>query len=130
MNKKIKYPNVVLVGRMNVGKSTLFNRLTETEKSIVYDRPGVTRDYLQEVVNWNNKTFELSSEHGEVCISEKSSNNRIDLEITISALGELIVGSRSIYDLIEFENVNINPASVKLIDQLFPKQVNFFRDFF
>jgi hypothetical protein len=42
----------------------------------------------------------------------------------------LLVGSRSIYDLIEFENAEANPDSLKLIDQLFPKQVNFFRDFF
>ena len=59
MNTQIAYPKVLLVGRTNVGKSTLFNRLTQQKLSIVFDREGVTRDYIQEVVNWNDKSFLL-----------------------------------------------------------------------
>lgn len=54
-----KLPQVVLIGRTNVGKSTLFNRLSETVKSITLDRVGVTRDFLQDRVNWNNCCFNL-----------------------------------------------------------------------
>ncbi len=53
----IKHPTVVLVGRTNVGKSTLFNRLVGEKKSIVLEEEGVTRDYLEETVTWDNKNF-------------------------------------------------------------------------
>lgn len=59
MNKSFDYPKVLLVGRTNVGKSTLFNRLTDSRKSIVFEREGVTRDYIHEIVTWNDKTFDL-----------------------------------------------------------------------
>lgn len=53
------FPKILLVGRTNVGKSTLFNRLIQEKKSIVFEREGVTRDYIQETVTWNDKTFDL-----------------------------------------------------------------------
>lgn len=59
MNTQIAYPKVLIVGRTNVGKSTLFNRLTQRKLSIVFEREGVTRDYIEEVVNWNDKSFLL-----------------------------------------------------------------------
>ena len=59
METQIKYPKVLIVGRMNVGKSTLFNRLTEQKRSIVFEYEGVTRDYVQEVVSWDNQSFLL-----------------------------------------------------------------------
>lgn len=52
-------PLVVMVGRMNVGKSTLFNRLASTVKSLVFDYPGTTRDVVRDTVTWNNRSFEL-----------------------------------------------------------------------
>lgn len=57
--KKIKYPKVLLVGRTNVGKSTLFNRIVNQKKSIVFDQDGVTRDYIEEVITWNDRPFGL-----------------------------------------------------------------------
>lgn len=50
---------VAIIGRPNVGKSALFNRLTRTRKAIVGDEPGITRDRLDGVVRWNGKQFEL-----------------------------------------------------------------------
>jgi GTP-binding protein len=50
---------VAIVGRPNVGKSTLFNRLTRTRKALVGDEPGITRDRLFHTVQWENRCFEL-----------------------------------------------------------------------
>ncbi len=59
MDVNTSYPTVLLVGRTNVGKSTLFNRLAEQRKSMVFDREGVTRDYIQETVSWQGRSFNL-----------------------------------------------------------------------
>jgi GTP-binding protein len=55
----MKLPVVVIVGRMNVGKSTLFNRLSVDVKSLTYDYEGVTRDLIKDVVSWQGRSFEL-----------------------------------------------------------------------
>lgn len=55
----MKAPLVAIIGRPNVGKSTLFNRLTGSRKSIVGDEPGITRDRIFGDVDWKSRTFEL-----------------------------------------------------------------------
>src|ERR1044072_2200706 len=52
-------PLVAIIGRPNVGKSTLFNRLTGSRKAIVGDEPGITRDRMFGEVEWKAKVFRL-----------------------------------------------------------------------
>ena len=50
---------VCLIGKPNVGKSSIFNRLIKEKKAIIMDTPGITRDRIYGVVNYNNKRFSL-----------------------------------------------------------------------
>jgi GTPase len=57
MNTKL--PSIVIVGRPNVGKSSLFNRLTGTRRSIVTNEPGITRDRIYGTAQWDGRSFEV-----------------------------------------------------------------------
>ncbi|MDF3076653.1 MAG: ribosome biosis GTPase Der [Sphingobacteriaceae bacterium] len=61
---------VAIVGRPNVGKSTLYNRLTESRKAIVDDMSGVTRDRHYGAAEWINKPFTVIDTGGYVAHSE------------------------------------------------------------
>lgn len=78
-------PLVAIVGRANVGKSTLFNRLTHSKLAIVEDEPGVTRDRLYRDVNWNGKTFTLIDTGGIEVFSEDEilKNVRFQAQVAI-----------------------------------------------
>ena len=67
-----KIPTVILIGRQNVGKSTLFNSLIKNKKAIVDSTPGVTRDFVYGDIKLDNKkiriidTGEISDENNEL----------------------------------------------------------------
>src|SRR5215467_9135184 len=65
-----KSPSVVLVGRPNVGKSTLFNRMTGSRRAIVAPVAGTTRDSLERRVVWQGATFKLFDTGGMYGASE------------------------------------------------------------
>src|SRR5436853_5073907 len=68
---------VAIIGRPNVGKSTLFNRLIGQRQAIVDDISGVTRDRIYGMGEWNGKTFNIVDTGGFV----KNTDDIFELEI-------------------------------------------------
>jgi GTP-binding protein len=75
---------VAIVGRPNVGKSTLFNRLLEQRKAIVDDISGVTRDRQYGVADWNGKTFNVIDTGGFVQGSEDVFEREIAKQVLVA----------------------------------------------
>jgi GTPase len=75
---------VAIVGRPNVGKSTLFNRLLEQRKAIVDDFSGVTRDRQYGICLWNGKTFNVVDTGGFVPASEDVFEKEIRKQVIIA----------------------------------------------
>lgn len=75
---------VAIVGRPNVGKSTLFNRLLEQRKAIVDDTSGVTRDRQYGIADWNGKTFNVIDTGGFVADSEDIFEKEIAKQVMVA----------------------------------------------
>lgn len=75
---------VAIVGRPNVGKSTLFNRMLEQRKAIVDDESGVTRDRQYGMADWNGKTFNVIDTGGFVPASEDIFEREIRKQVKIA----------------------------------------------
>ncbi len=75
---------VAIVGRPNVGKSTLFNRLLEQRKAIVDDESGVTRDRQYGVTDWNGKTYNVIDTGGFVAGGEGAFEKEIAKQVLVA----------------------------------------------
>ncbi len=74
---------VAIIGKPNVGKSTLFNKIINKRKSIVYDTPGVTRDRLYEDAIWTGKKFRVVDTGG-ITIEDEDFKKQIKLQAQIA----------------------------------------------
>ena len=79
----MKLPIVAIVGRPNVGKSTLFNKIAGSRIAIIEDTPGVTRDRLYEEVSYMNKPFYLVDTGG-IDLADEKFNDEIKVQAEIA----------------------------------------------
>ena len=79
----MKLPTVALVGRPNVGKSTLFNKIVGKQISIIEDLPGVTRDRIYQEAEYNRKRFYLIDTGG-IDATKMDFNNEIKMQAEIA----------------------------------------------
>ena len=79
----MKKPVVALVGRPNVGKSTIFNKIVGKKLSIIEDTPGVTRDRIYASVNYYNYKFHLIDTGG-IELGKMDFNNEIKMQASLA----------------------------------------------
>ncbi len=105
-------PTIAIVGRPNVGKSTLFNRLARRRIAIVDDLPGVTRDRLYAEMDHNGMVYHLIDTAGWVpeAVGELVENLRAQLEVALSEAEAIIF-------LLDGRD-GINPADQTIVDRL------------
>ncbi|MEE8330535.1 MAG: GTPase, partial [Acidimicrobiia bacterium] len=87
-----RLPVVAVVGRPNVGKSTLVNRIIGSRAAVVESRPGVTRDRKNYAAEWNGKSFIVVDTGGwEVEGGELSEGIRTQAEVAVTAADLVIL---------------------------------------
>lgn len=116
----MKTPIVVIVGRPNVGKSTLFNRLTGRKSAIVHDISGVTRDRNYGEVEWAGKIFQLIDTGGYVPDSENL------FETAIREQVEIAVTEADVILFVVDARHGINPMDMEIAKMLRTSSKNFF----
>ena len=79
----MQIPTVALVGRPNVGKSTLFNKIVGKKIAIIEDFPGVTRDRIYQTTSYNNKKFHLIDTGG-IDTTKLDFNDEIKMQAEIA----------------------------------------------
>ena len=115
-------PIVALVGRPNVGKSTLFNRLAGERLAVVNDTPGTTRDRLVAEVEWNGVVFDIVDTGGidptNLSRAEPLSLDSADYISNIRGQAEIAVrDADAVLFLVDVEN-GVTPADIEVAEIL------------
>jgi len=119
-------PVVAIVGRPNVGKSTLFNRLAGERLAVVDDRPGTTRDRLVAEAEWGGITFDIVDTGGidptDIRRSEPLSLDSADFIDQIRTQAELAMrDADAILFMVDVES-GVTPADVEVAERLRKQQ--------
>ena len=105
-------PLAAIVGRPNVGKSALFNRMVGQRKSLVEDLPGTTRDRLYGEVTWNGECFRLADTGGLEPEAEEGYPEQIRLQV------EQAVAEANVLIFVVDAKVGITPLDEEVADVL------------
>jgi GTP-binding protein len=105
-------PVVALVGRPNVGKSALFNRLVDSDAAIVSDEAGTTRDRHYSRAQWNGRDFWLVDTGG---ITEDS---RLPMDLEIRRQVQEAIGEADLLLLVLDAKVGVHPSDARIVDIL------------
>lgn len=130
---------VAIVGRPNVGKSTLFNRLTQTRNAIVDEVSGVTRDRHYGIAEWNGKEFSIVDTGGLVTgsddVFEEAIRNQVHLALDEAAVILFLVDvhdgitpmDEEVADLLRRQKKNVFIVANKADNnQLIPEAATFY----
>jgi GTPase len=116
---KSPLPLIAIVGRPNIGKSTLFNRLIGQRRSIVTDEPGITRDRIYGTVSWHGRSYEIVDTGGIVPGEESEIPQRIfeqaQIAIEAASLVFLVVDGRTSITAPDQELVRLLRRTGKLV---------------
>ncbi|MEO0223615.1 MAG: tRNA uridine-5-carboxymethylaminomethyl(34) synthesis GTPase MnmE [candidate division WOR-3 bacterium] len=95
--------NVVIIGKANVGKSSIFNKLLGYERAIVSDIPGTTRDYISEYINLNGILFKVIDTAGIREAIDLIEKIGIERSLNLSKFSDIVVFVLSAESIEEFE---------------------------
>ena len=104
----MKKPIVAIIGRINVGKSTLFNRITRKRTAIVENEPGITRDRIYAECEWKGKQFTLVDTGGVNFIKREEMQKKITVQT------ELAIEEADLIILLVDIKEGINPDDFKV----------------
>ena len=102
-------PLIAIIGRPNVGKSTLFNRLIGQRRSIVTDEPGITRDRIYGPLSWHGRTYEIVDTGGIVPGEET------EIPVRIFEQAQIAIESASLVLLVVDGRIGITPPDQELV---------------
>ena len=104
----MRKPIVAIIGRINVGKSTLFNRITKKRTAIVENEPGITRDRIYAECEWKGKQFTLVDTGGVDFIKKEEMQKKIAIQT------ELAIEEADLIILLVDIKEGINPDDFKV----------------
>ena len=107
-----KLPSLVIVGRPNVGKSTLFNRLAGTRRSIVTDEPGITRDRIYGRGTWRGRPFEVVDTGGML------PEDKADIPREIVRQADVAIAGATVLMLVADARAGLMPLDAELARRL------------